>query len=199
MVVLASGEGSNFEALVNKARGYQILGLISDKPKSGAVAKAIRLGIPYSILENNLPELLGEAQPDLVVLAGFMKILKPEVVDNFKCINVHPSLLPKYPGLNTHKRALEAGDTEHGCTVHLVDHGVDTGPRIAQAKLAITEGETENSLQNKVKHLEHKLFPWVLNKIAAGDIYFEGKISDSKVCYSRGLNEEANSLGFILL
>lgn len=199
MVVLASGEGSNFEALVNKARGYQILGLISDKPKSGAVAKAIRLGIPYSILENNLPELLGEAQPDLVVLAGFMKILKPEVVDNFKCINVHPSLLPKYPGLNTHKRALEAGDTEHGCTVHLVDHGVDTGPRIAQAKLAITEGEAENSLQNKVKHLEHKLFPWVLNKIAAGDIYFEGKISDSKVCYSRGLNEEANSLGFILL
>lgn len=198
MVVLASGEGSNFEALANEAQDYQILGLISDKPKSGAVAKAIRLGIAYSILENNLPELLGEVKPDLVVLAGFMKILKPEVVNNFKCINIHPSLLPKHPGLNTHKRALEAGDAEHGCTVHLVDHGVDTGPRIAQAKLIVAEGETEKSLQNKVKHLEHKLFPWVLNKMAKGHIYFEGKLSDSKVCYSPGLKEEANSLGFIL-
>lgn len=198
VVVLASGEGSNFEALVRSAKDYAISSLISDKQNSGAISKAQNLGVRWRLLQNNLLTILREESPDLIALAGFIKILKPEIIDEFCCINIHPSLLPKHPGLNTHKKVLESGDLEHGCTVHLVDYGVDTGSKIAQAKLNVLMNETEESLKRRVKELEHKLFPWVLNNVAIGEIYFEKKISPIKVCYSPKLISEASFLGFIL-
>lgn len=198
VVVLASGEGSNFEALVRGAKNYSVISLISDKAQCGAIRRAKALSIRSIVLNDSLLGLLKQESPDLVALAGFMRILKPNIVDEFRCINIHPSLLPKYPGLDTHKRALSAGETEHGCTVHLVDHGVDTGPRIAQAKLSVTKEDTEESLKARVKELEHSLFPWVLNNLSSGEILIEGEISAPKICYSAELRSEANSLGFIL-
>jgi len=198
VVVLASGEGSNFEALVRGAKNYTVTSLISDKANCGAVRRAKALSIRSIILQDNLLGLIKQESPDLVALAGFMRILKPNIVDEFCCINIHPSLLPKYPGLDTHKRALSAGEHEHGCTVHLVDHGVDTGPKIAQSKLTVKNDDTEDSLRARVKELEHTLFPWVLNNLSLGEISIERDISPPKICYSAGLRSEANSKGFIL-
>lgn len=113
-----------------------------------------------------------ELAPDLIVLAGYMQILEPEFIELFsdKVINIHPSLLPAYPGLHTHERVISAGDTTHGCTVHLVDSGIDTGPIIAQAIVDILPDDTPETLAARVLKKEHLLFPWVVNHIAAGNI-----------------------------
>lgn len=131
-----------------------------------------------------------------------MQILEPEFVSEFlgRIINIHPSLLPKYPGLHTHQRAIDAGDTSHGCSVHIVDSGIDTGPVIAQAAVAVETHDTADSLQKKVLEQEHKIYPWVINAISAGEIKIEIEDKTKKVYtrYSNLVYKVAAELNFSL-
>ena len=131
-----------------------------------------------------------------------MLILVPDFVEAYegKIVNIHPSLLPKFKGLNTHRRALTAyhdgilQSLNHGCTVHYVDNGVDTGPIIAQARCQIDKTDTENTLSTRVLEMEHRLFPWVVNSIAKGDIYYQA----GKVSMSIDARQRAVTLGFLI-
>lgn len=183
IIVLISGRGSNLKSLIQQRESFNIAGVLSNKPEAPGLAFAREAGIPTYCFDRknfaSMPELKTELlkqaqalQPDLVVLAGFMLILEPDFIAAFpnKIINIHPSLLPDYPGVDTHARALAAGETTHGCSVHVVDEGVDTGPLIAQASCACGLGDSEQSLGERVLKLEHQLFPWVINSLARGDI-----------------------------
>lgn len=120
--------------------------------------------------EAALLEPILAAEPDIVCLAGFMRVLTPAFIDRFhgRMLNIHPSLLPKYPGLDTHQRALGAGDAEAGCTVHLVTSGVDEGPVLGQARIPVRPGDTAETLADRVKAEEHRLYPAALAKLVAG-------------------------------
>ncbi len=208
VVVLLSGRGSNFESLAEQAEHFSITKVISNKVKALGLRKASSLGIPIDAFsQKELGSVLAqkeaiyssalESSPDLIVLAGYMQILEPDfVTKNFgKVINIHPSLLPKYPGLDTHKRAIDNGDTLHGCSVHFVDVEVDTGPVIAQATCAIEPGDTPDSLSQKLLTFEHKLYPWCVNQIAAGEISLG---LDRKVSYSPASRQSAKENGFLV-
>lgn len=180
IVVLISGNGSNLEALINDAkihRKYQIKAVISNNPEALGLSRAKRENIKTYIVDHRefkqrsdfdhkLLEAIQQNNPSLVVLAGFMRKLGPEIVTHFagKMINIHPSLLPKFPGLNTHQKAIAAGETEHGCSVHLVTKELDAGPILAQARLATITNAAE--LQAEVQKLEHKLLPLVVTWFA---------------------------------
>jgi len=168
VVVLISGRGSNLQALISaQNENWQIVGVVTDNEKAPGLKIANDAGI-FSIVAPRChlePLWIALFQPDLVVLAGFMKILKQEVVGAFKIINIHPSLLPKYPGLNTHQRALDAEEIEHGCTVHWVDGGVDTGEIIDQSVVSVVPGDTASSLGARVLEAEHKLLTNTVNKL----------------------------------
>lgn len=183
VVVLASGSGSNFQSLIDFQTmpecAYEIIGLIVNIPTAYALERAKIANIPTKIINHKdyasriefdkaLNQALEEFKPDLIACAGFMRILGEEIVGNWsgKMINVHPSLLPKYKGLHTHQRAIEAGDTEAGCTIHYVNEGVDEGQIIAQASVTIEKGETPESLAAKVLIQEHKLYPLTLNRLS---------------------------------
>ncbi|NLF25606.1 MAG: phosphoribosylglycinamide formyltransferase [Deltaproteobacteria bacterium] len=179
VLVLISGRGSNLKALIDQAVDFRIIAVLSDEPDAKGLKFADEAGIPKHVfhvgkklLKQAILEKCREISPDLIALAGFMRILQPEFVREFygKLVNIHPSLLPDLPGLNTHKRAIQAGINKHGCTVHYVDNGVDTGPIIAQSSCAVTPDDTEESLSAKVLALEHRLYPWVVNNIARGQI-----------------------------
>ncbi|MBT1247133.1 MULTISPECIES: phosphoribosylglycinamide formyltransferase [unclassified Thermosipho (in: thermotogales)] len=171
IVILASGNGSNFEAIVNATRkgvlNANILRLITNK-KCFAEERARRLGISHTRLKDNWAEelftLLKELAPDLVVLAGFMKILPPKIVNNFKIVNIHPSLLPAFPGKDAIKQAYEYGVKVTGITIHFVDEGVDTGPIIFQKALEI-DGLTLEEAEKEIHKLEHKYYPQVIESI----------------------------------
>ncbi len=137
-----------------------------------------------------------ELKPDFVALAGFMLLAQEEFVNHFsgRMINIHPALLPAYAGLNTHRRVLEAGEKKHGCSVHFVDCGVDTGALIAQAALDVIPGESESELASRVLTLEHKLYPWVANNLASGEI----KLTNNLVSFADNLRLQATKLGFTL-
>ena len=137
-----------------------------------------------------------ESNPDLVALAGFMVVLQPEFIEAFsgRLINIHPSLLPLFPGLHTHERALEAGVSTHGCTVHYVDAGVDTGPLIAQAVVEVLKDDSQESLTNRVLMREHILYPWVVQRVMSKDITLE----ERTVRYSSLASQEAREHGFSL-
>lgn len=157
--------------------------VLSNIPNAGGLEKAAALGIPTQVLdhkafgkdrlafEDALNEILIAAKPDIVCLAGFMRILSGEFTAKWagKMLNIHPSLLPKYRGLHTHARALEAGDTVHGCTVHEVTAELDGGPILGQARVAIVADDTPEALAAKVLPLEHALYPAVLRRFAAGN------------------------------
>jgi phosphoribosylglycinamide formyltransferase-1 len=207
IVVLISGRGSNFLSLIEQARNYRISAVITDNPEAGGLAFAKKSNIDALVVARNdfdsaatyrqaLAKAVSSFGPNLVALAGFMQIVKAPLLTEFsnKIINIHPSLLPKLPGLDTHKRALEAGATEHGCTVHVVDAGMDTGPIIAQAKCMIENGDTEQSLAARVLTLEHKLYPWIVNGIASGDI----TILPGLVKFSAQARSDAKNLKFLL-
>ncbi len=179
VAVLASGSGSNFEALVRRAREERwpvAFTLICDRPRAPVIRRANRLGVPAVVLparrypsreryNEDLLVTLRELEPlDLVVLAGYMKILPPSIVRAFsgRMVNIHPSLLPRYPGLHAIRRALEAGETRTGVTVHWVDEGVDTGPIIAQVEVPIDPGDTLETLEARVHAAEHRLYPEVI-------------------------------------
>lgn len=186
VAILISGGGSNMVALAKSMTGDHparpVLVLAND-PKAGGLAKAQAMGIETSVVdhrdfhndrnafEGDLHARLEEVKPDIVCLAGFMRILTEEFIARYegRMLNIHPSLLPNYKGLNTHQRALDAGDIEHGCTVHEVTAALDDGPILGQARMPVLAGDTAQSLAKRLLPLEHALYPAVLRRYAAGD------------------------------
>jgi formyltetrahydrofolate-dependent phosphoribosylglycinamide formyltransferase len=209
VLVFISGRGSNMENLIHQSQTFEVIGVISNNSEARGLDIAKSLGIKAfgiakkSNLKSQKDEIYNQARslnPDVIALAGFMQILEPTFVQEYsgKIINIHPSLLPKFPGLHTHKRAIEQNETMHGCSVHLVDDGVDTGPIIAQAAVTIDPNDSEESLTNKVLIREHQIYPWVLNLIGSGDIKFEIKTSTKNIytSYSDLVYKEAAKLDF---
>jgi phosphoribosylglycinamide formyltransferase-1 len=176
IVILISGGGSNMAAIVRAARAEQwparIAAVISNKADAGGLQIAASEGIPTAVVDHKrydsrdsfdaaLREAIDAYEPDLVVLAGFMRILTAPFVEHYagRMLNIHPSLLPKYPGLHTHRQALAAGDARHGATVHVVTAELDHGPVLDQAEIAVLPGDTEASLAARLLVEEHKLYP----------------------------------------
>lgn len=185
VAILISGGGSNMLALVQDmaAGGYATPVLVaSNDPAAGGLARAQALGIPTAAVDHRafpdrasfetaLADRIDAARPDILCLAGFMRILTPGFIRRYRgrMLNIHPSLLPKYPGLNTHARALAAGDAEAGCTIHEVTEDLDAGPILGQARLPVRPEDTAESLASRVLTLEHRLYPAVLRRFASGD------------------------------
>ncbi len=179
VVVLASGTGSLFEALIQSQQDYEVVALITDNPDAGAIAIADTFGIQVEICDldsfstrtdwnSALRALIAEYQPDLVVSAGFMKVIGEQVVNEFneKLINIHPSLLPNFPGAHAVEDALNAGVTRTGTTVHFVDAGVDSGPIIAQREVEISQNDSIESLHERIKTVERELIVEVVKSFA---------------------------------
>jgi phosphoribosylglycinamide formyltransferase-1 len=193
-VILASGNGSNLQAIVDRARAgnldIDVVGVISDRPVAYALDRARAAGIPAltvnygaggsrASLDRMLGQELDQLLPDLVVLAGFMRILPADLVDRYggRMLNVHPSLLPRYPGLDTYRRVLQAGDEWHGSTVHFVIPALDAGPAIIQYRLRVRSGDTEQSLRQRVQTGEYVIYPAAIGLIAAGRVeYRDGQV-----------------------
>lgn len=186
-VVLISGSGSNLQALID-ACSYpdfpaQIVAVISNRPDAFGLHRAQQQGIPTAVLDHRpfatreafdaeLQSVIDGYAPDLVVLAGFMRILTPALVTHYlgRMLNIHPSLLPLYPGLHTHRRALEAGDREHGATVHFVTPELDGGPPVVQASVPIEAGDSEETLAKRVLTREHMIYPLAVRWFAEGKL-----------------------------
>lgn len=180
IVVLISGRGSNMEVFLEASdRGLiagNIVCVISNRPNAQGIVTARQRGIATAVIDHQdfdtreafdaaLAQEVAAVDPDVVVLAGFMRILTPIFIDRFlgKLVNIHPSLLPKYTGLNTHQRAIDAGDAEAGATVHYVTNELDGGPAILQACVPITDDDTADTLASKVLAVEHLIFPEAVN------------------------------------
>ena len=176
LVILVSGGGSNLQSLIDGCAGDKInatvSAVISNNPNAGGLERAAKAGIPNLAIDHRafdsretfdqaLSELIDSFSPDLVILAGFMRILTAEFVDHYlgRMMNIHPSLLPAYPGLNTHQRAIKAGDKKAGATVHFVTPELDGGPPIIQAQVNIDATDNKNTLATKVLTYEHKIYP----------------------------------------
>lgn len=158
--VLISGRGSNMEALVSGADGYTVEAVISNKPEAAGIRLARDRGV-RCLVEPSLDGIAGildSLKPDLVCLAGFMRILPADITERHRIMNIHPSLLPKYPGLHAVRQALEDGATHTGCTVHFADAGVDTGRIISQAVVKVEPGDTEEELAARILEYEHQLY-----------------------------------------
>ncbi len=186
VAILISGGGSNMVALVQSMIGDHpacpVL-VFSNVPDAGGLAKAQALNIPTAVTDHRpfgkdragfeaaLQAHLDAAQPDIICHAGFMRILTPAFVDRWegRMLNIHPSLLPKYPGLHTHQQALANGDAEHGCSVHEVTVVLDGGPILGQARIAVEPGDTPESLAARLLPTEHQLYSAVLRRFAVGD------------------------------
>lgn len=185
LAVMASGGGSNLGAILDACRAGRIAAevvvVISDKPGARALERASEVGIPALPIppatgetrESHGERLLAALRPfdaDLVVLAGYMRILSTDFVQRLsgRMVNIHPSLLPRHKGLHTHRRALEAGEPEHGCTVHYVTPELDGGPAVLQAKVPVLPGDDETMLAARVLAREHVIYPKVIGWIAAG-------------------------------
>ncbi len=186
VAVLASGRGSNFAALVAATRAgtcrARIVGLISDNPDAGALAIAEEAGIETTVVERSsfrtralwnegVRDAIQELRPSLVVLAGFMRIIGPAILAAFpdRIINIHPSLLPAFPGLHAPQQAIDAGVRVTGCTVHRVDEGVDTGAILAQGAVVVLPTDDADMLHARLQRIEHHLLPAVVNMLGGGD------------------------------
>lgn len=182
VAVLISGRGTNLQALLDADQdAYDIALVISNVPDAEGLDRARAANVealtldhkPYGknreAFERDLDALLVQRNIDIVALAGFMRVLTPFFVNAWKdrLVNIHPSLLPKFPGTKTHERALAAGESEHGCTVHLVVEEVDSGEILGQAKMPILPGDTPETLAHRVLALEHELYPRCLAQMAA--------------------------------
>ena len=196
--VLISGNGSNLQAMIDAIKGTQIYGkiccVLSNKEDAYGLQRAQEVKIPTEVVstkdfetredfDTEMVRVLSIYNPDLVVLAGFMRILSPVFINAFpgKILNIHPSLLPKYPGLNTHERVLESSDNIHGITVHFVDESLDGGPICAQSSLEITSRSVKQ-LEQQIHRLEHELYPKVVSwfgegllRLTEGKVYFENR------------------------
>lgn len=187
IVILISGRGSNMEALIAARDAgnlpVNIAAVISNRPDAAGLATAARAGIATRHLDHKafagreafdaaLAECIDGFAPDLVVLAGFMRILSEGFVRHYagRLMNIHPSLLPSFPGLHTHQRALEEGVRIHGCTVHFVTPTLDHGPVIIQAAVPVLDGDTESSLAARILVQEHKIYPQAVRWFAEGKL-----------------------------
>nr|WP_181418747.1 phosphoribosylglycinamide formyltransferase [Pseudomonas alcaligenes] len=185
VVVLISGSGSNLQALIdsiaNDGNPARIAAVISNRADAYGLVRAQNAGIPTLVLDHKqfdgreafdaaLIEAIDGFDPQLVVLAGFMRILTGDFVRHYegRLLNIHPSLLPKYKGLHTHQRALEAGDREHGCSVHFVTEELDGGPLVVQAVVPVESGDTPESLAQRVHSQEHHIYPLAMRWFAEG-------------------------------
>jgi phosphoribosylglycinamide formyltransferase-1 len=186
VAILISGGGSNMVSLLESMTGDHPARpclVLSNNADAGGLKKAAAAGVATAVVDHRpfkgdreafeaeLVKPILEAGADIVCLAGFMRVLTAGFVSQFKgrMLNIHPSLLPKYKGLHTHARALEAGDKEHGCTVHEVTPALDDGPVLGQARVPILPGDTHEDLAQRVLVKEHLLYPAVLRRYAAGD------------------------------
>ena len=177
VVVLASGSGTLARAIFAAEKGYEITALICDQPQAKVIEIANEFEIKVELLElvadrakwdQELLSVVSKYQPDLVVSAGFMRILAPQFVQTFKVINSHPALLPLFPGAHAVRDALAAGATETGTTIHWVDEGVDTGEVIAQERVEITPTDTEETLHERIKIIERGLIVATIPQVLAG-------------------------------
>ena len=186
VAILISGGGSNMVELLKSMTGdhpARACVVLSNIPDAGGLGKAEAAGVPTVVVDHKpfgadraafeaeMAKALGQYQPDIIALAGFMRVLTAEFVARYqgRMLNIHPSLLPKYRGLHTHARAIEAGDDIAGCTVHEVTADLDDGPILGQARVPVVAGDTPETLAARVLVQEHRLYPAVLRRFAAGD------------------------------
>ena len=187
VVVLISGNGSNLQAIIDASKEepglYEVTAVISNREDAYGLERADREGISSALVDHRrynsretydhaLMQIIDAFEPELVVLAGFMRILTPEFVRHYagRMLNIHPSLLPRYKGLNTHQRAIEAGDKVHGCSVHFVTEALDDGPVVLQAEVPILEDDTAESLADRVHVQEHIIYPEAVRRFALGEL-----------------------------
>ena len=198
VVVLISGSGSNLQAFIDRSEelNINICAVISNKPDAFGLERARKANIPAigishkefdsrEAFDEQLIKKIDTFKPELIILAGFMRILGTSFIDAFadKIINIHPSLLPKYKGLHTHQRAIEAGDKFHGASVHIVTLELDDGPVIIQGQLEVRDNDTPESLQQRIHAIEHQIYPlavkWIANKrvqIKNGEVFSAEKL-----------------------
>ena len=205
VVVLLSGTGSNLQALIDsddvKASPASIRAVISNRADAYGLQRAKDAGIDTRVLDHKafegreafdaaLIEVIDEFKPQLVVLAGFMRILSAEFVRHYqgRLLNIHPSLLPKYKGLHTHQRALEAGDGEHGCSVHFVTEELDGGPLVVQAVIPVESDDSPHSLAQRVHAQEHRIYPLAVRWFAEGRLALDeqGALLDGQLLAASG-------------
>jgi phosphoribosylglycinamide formyltransferase-1 len=197
VVVLISGRGSNMRALVERshdtAMSYAVAAVLSDQPAAPGLELARDLGVPVRVLapgaadrsrrnreryDRELAAAIDEYAPSLVALAGFMRILSKEFVAHYRgrILNIHPSLLPKFPGLHTHRRALEAHEAQHGATVHFVTEELDGGPPVIQARVKVEPDDDEHTLAARVQAQEHRIYPLAVRWYCEGRLrYADGR------------------------
>jgi phosphoribosylglycinamide formyltransferase-1 len=185
LAVLLSGRGSNFEAIADAVAAgaipnAEIVAVLSDVPGAPGLDRARERNLPaFAVDRKRYPDKraheaqmlreLDRARPDLICLAGFMRLLSPDFIARWRgrILNIHPALLPKFPGLDVQRRALEAGEKESGCTVHFVDEGTDTGPIVLQRRVPILAGDTETSLSARILEREHQAYPEAITQVLA--------------------------------
>lgn len=167
--------------------GYEVAAVFADQPAAGGLAIARDLGVPAHLIaadqsitraqyDEQLAAAIDPYAPSLIVLAGFMRILSPEFVERYegRMLNIHPSLLPKYPGLHTHQRAIDAHEEQHGATVHFVTEQLDGGPAVVQARVRVEPGDDAQSLAARVQVLEHRIYPLAVRWFCAGRLRYAG-------------------------
>jgi len=191
LVILISGRGSNMEAILDARLPARIAAVISNEPEAKGLVTARNRGLATAVVEHRrfpdraafdaaLAAEIDRHDPDLVVLAGFMRILTEGFITRFhgRLVNIHPSLLPLFPGLHTHRRALEAGVRIHGCTVHFVTPALDNGPIIVQAAVPVAPGDTEEALAARVLREEHRIYPQAIRWFCEGRLRLaaDGKV-----------------------
>ena len=205
VVVLLSGTGSNLQALIDsddvKASPASIRAVISNRADAYGLQRAKDAGIDTCVLDHKafegreafdaaLIEVIDTFKPQLVVLAGFMRILSADFVRHYqgRLLNIHPSLLPKYKGLHTHQRALEAGDREHGCSVHFVTEELDGGPLVVQAVIPVESDDSPHSLAQRVHAQEHRIYPLAVRWFAEGRLSLDerGALLDGQLLAASG-------------
>jgi len=205
VVVLISGSGSNLQALIDSiahdGNPARIAAVISNRADAYGLERAKQAGISTAVLDHKqfdgreafdaaLVEAIDAFNPQLVLLAGFMRILTPGFVRHYtgRLLNIHPSLLPKYKGLHTHQRALEAGDSEHGCSVHFVSEELDGGPLVVQAVVPVQSDDSPSSLAQRVHEQEHVIYPLAVRWFAEGRLQLaaQGATLDEQLLPSTG-------------
>ena len=193
IVVLLSGRGSNFQSLLNASLTGDLAGsialVISNRPHAGGLTIANNANIDTALIDHqayatrdafdaDLAGVIDSVSPDLIVLAGFMRILTQSFVSQFagRLLNIHPSFLPLYPGLNTHQRALDNGDTHAGATVHYVTGELDGGPSVIQARVPIEPGDTKDQLADRILRVEHQIYPQAVNWHLSGRLLLKNGV-----------------------
>lgn len=192
VAVLISGSGTNLQALLDRAAApgapFTIVQVISNREDAGGLVRATRAGVATAVVphrafanrdafDSAIGTTLAAAAPDLVCLAGFMRVLGPDLVEAWRdrMLNIHPSLLPAFPGLDTHRRALAAGVRVHGCSVHLVRPALDAGPILVQGIVPVHADDSVASLQARVLEVEHRCYPLALEHLATGRVRVEAE------------------------